>query len=208
MLGGCCDRRALGQFVVHKEDRRVRVREELLFDLTKPPITGNGHHQKQHDNQPSGLQRKAQDGPISAEQWAGIGVIAADFALLEEVMAQKRGYGQRQDPRQHQRDANHGEEGEEEFPRRIGTEPDPGKGHDADDRCAQERDLRFASRFIRRVARGFAPPHRDLHPLGDHNGVIHQHPHGDDQRAKGNPLHFDGEDRHEEKRANNREQQG
>ena len=46
----------------------------------------------------------------------------------------------------------------------------------------------------------------DLHALGDHDGVIHQHPHRDNQSAEGNSLHFNGEEHHEKKRADDRQE--
>ena len=65
----------------------------------------------------------------------------------------------------------------------------------------------LAGRLIRRSPAVLAAPHRDLHAFRHNDGIVDQHPHGDDQSAQRNPLHLDGKDRHEEQRTNHGQKQ-
>ena len=58
--------------------------------------------------------------------------------------------------------------------------------------------LRLARRFGGGIDCPPPSPHVDVHGLGNDDGVVHQHAHGDDQRAKADALDLDVEDRHEQ----------
>ena len=121
-------------------------------------------------------------------------------------MPQQRRHSHRHDPRHQQRDRDHRKKREHEFARGVRRQTDPGKRHDPDDRGTQQGDLRILRRCIRGGDRGPPLAHFLLHTLGDDDGVIHQHPHGDDQGPKADPFNFDAEQIHEEERGQHGQQ--
>ena len=104
------NRRALGQFVVHVKQRRVGVREELLFQHAKAHETDHRDGRQPDHHQPAQFERGPQNGRIAAKQETIIALVNLARAALEEVMRQKRCGGQRQQPAQQQRDGNHGKQ--------------------------------------------------------------------------------------------------
>src|SRR5690606_15895715 len=58
------------------------------------------------------------------------------------------------------------------------------------------------------IFRRLASLDADQHPFGDHNRVVHQHAHGNDQGAERDTLHLDGKHGHEEYRPEHGKQQG
>ena len=73
--------------------------------------------------------------------------------------------------------------------------------------ATQKRHLGASGRLPRRLAGLLAALHVDEHALRHDDGVIDQHPHGDDQRAERDPLHLDIEHAHEEDSAQHRQKQ-
>ena len=187
------DIRTLGQGVVDVENGCVGIREELLADLAKADNANGRQRDQKDDDRPAHPQRPAQQPAIGAEENAAIGIalICVRIALDEEIVAKQRRHGDRQHPAQHQRNADHREQGEHELPGGIRAQPDAGKRHHTDDRGAQQRDLCAVADIRRRGARWSPPLHLNLHAFGHNDGVVDQHPHGDDQGAERNPLHLD-----------------
>jgi hypothetical protein len=192
---------------VGEKDRRVGVGEELLLHLAEAPKANRRNQDQRDHNQPAPLQGLPKSVAIKAEQQAGIGIVIAVRADLEEVVPKQRCHRDGEHPGKQQRDADNRKKREHELARGVGAEADPGESHDADHGRAEQRDLGFACRLFCGVTRVFPTPHRDLHAFGNDDAIVHQHAHGDDERAERNAFHFDGEQSHEQERADHGQQQ-
>jgi hypothetical protein len=208
--GDLLDARAFGHPVVDHELGHRGVREEELVD---PAEADDGESQQaKHaaDGQPAGANGAAQQPPEGTIEATAIGIrgICARLRHRQELQTLQRRHRDRDHPRDHQRDADHGEQGGAVLTRTFRRHVDRKEGHHSDDRGAEQRPCRLGGRFDRRLHLSHAFLEADDIAFGDDDGVVDHHAERDHQRAQRHPLQIDAEQRHDHEGAENRHHQG
>ncbi len=206
---GIADMRALRQEQVDVEQRRARRREEALRQAGEDHRADHRQHQQRADGQLRPAQHACCQPAIARVPGAvvcGIGLLVG-AGVAQQVMAEQRYQQQGQQPAEQQRHGDDEEQREEELAGGVLGQADAGEGEDADDGRPQQRPLRLLQRLLRRLEDALALALTHQHAVADHHRVVHQHAHGDDQRAEGNPLQLDAGQPHHQQRAEHGEKQ-
>ena len=95
---------------------------------------------------------------------------------------------QGKNPRKHERHSNHDEEVAHINSRRIRTQVDRPKGKDSNKRSTQQRHGGFASNDSESLQSWLSFLQVDKNAIHNHDGIIHQHTHGKDERSQRNAL--------------------
>ena len=206
---GGTDIRALTQLVVDEKHRRAGIGKELLLDLTKAVKAHPGDSNQRDDGQRPHPQGAPQHFAVSPVHGATIRILFGRIGFdFQQISAEQRRYGDGQNPAQQQRHRNHRKQREQELAGRIGRQANARKRHDADYGSPQQRHLRAARRIAGSRHGGHATLHIDQHAFGDHDRIVNQHAHGNDQCAQRNPFHLNIGQPHHQDGAEHRQQQG
>ena len=109
--------------------------------------------------------------------------------LTEPSVGHERHMHQRQHPAQQQRHGQHDEQIAHVDTRRIGREEDRQERKDGDQRRAQQRHRRLPADGRHRLAARFPEFQVDQDAVHDHDGIVDQHSHGQDERRQRHALH-------------------
>ena len=153
-----------------------------------------------------------QQTPIDDKDFPFVGIFGlplgtAHILVGEEQVGEERHQGHRCDPAEQQRNQQHPEQGIGVFPCGILGKTNGRERHDGNHRGPQQWPDSLADNIHRRFQFRHAPLHAHQDAFGDHDGVIHQHPQGNNQCAQGNPLQINGQHFHDDKGAKDGEQQ-
>ena len=107
---------------------------------------------------------------------------------FQRVIRVNRDMRQRQHPTQQQGYRQHNKQIPHVLARRIRGNKDREKRQNSNQRGPQQRHRRLL-RYICQRSRPFhAPLQINQYPVDNHDRIIHQHPHGNNQRPQRNPL--------------------
>ena len=183
--------RPLGQFVLHIELVVDHIGEEALTHVTVAPDAQPHQHERHGDRRPAMPQAEAErrtqpavDSTVVERRAAG-----RSSRLTEPCVGHERHMHQRQHPAQQQRHGQHDEQIAHVDTRRIGREEDRQERKDGDQRRTQQRHRRLPADGRHRLAARFPEFQVDQDAVHDHDGIVDQHSHGQDERRQRHALH-------------------
>ena len=194
---------AFGQPKVDQDLRTVRSRKELLRDEREAGGAGDQHGEGQRHDGSAAAHTPRNDGADGAvgtavERAAMIGCL--DLTNLEQAIADPRREIDGGEPRDHERDARHPEQGADVLAGLALREADRDEAGHGDKGARQHRER--GGRVGERRSAELVVPFLELpvHHLDRDHGIVDKQPQRDDQGAKRDALQVDPHHRHDEER--------
>ena len=173
---------ALGQQHVGAEVGLVHLGEEVLRHAPHRPEREGEEQQRDGNRPPAVAQQRAEQTIEAAEE----GPLSAARAGLraEQQLAHERRLREGQQPAEQQRDGQHDEERLDDFGHGRRRQIERQEGDDGDERRPQQAPAGAIGTLDQRAAARNAAQHRLPGVVGHHDGVVDQHPHGDDEAGE------------------------
>ena len=186
------------------EYRCVRRRKKSLLDLAEGHDRPDRDSGDRQDDEHAGAQRHPEETAIGRIDEAAIGILGNVFRCPQKKLPEIGCDGYGEDPAHQQRNRDNREQREQKFAGGIWRQSNSRERHDPDHGGPKQRKRCRGLGIGGGVFGGLAPRHANQHAFGDHDGVVDQHTHGDDQCPETDPFHLDAEDRHEKQRGKHR----
>ena len=192
--------------------RPGRIREKALFHGSE---THHGEHKHTDDGSrhaPAETDAPCQEALVQGVKAPVIDIDLA-FALflgcggLQKNTAQQGSAGDRGQPTERQGEQDNSEQRTTILARGVLGCADGGKCGDGHCGTAQHGYSVLGDHIGGGIGTGHAPLHPHPDAVGDHDGVVHQHPQGDDERSQGDPFQRDMVDVHQDEGAHDRNHQ-
>ena len=196
----------LGQQHVGTEIGLVERREEILGHKTHyRQCRCKKRHDACHDAPPPS-QQGSQQAVESAVKFRIVGIVRGRVHAEHEV-AEKRRLRQGQHPAQQQRQGQHDEQRLDDLGHGRRRQVERQERENGDQRRAEQAPARGIRPVDDRTAPRDTPQHGLLRVIGHHDGIVHEHTHGDDEPGERRTVEPLAQELHQQQRTPDGEQQ-
>ena len=197
---------SLGQQHVGTEIGLVERRKEILRHETHYRQCRRKERRDTRDHTPPPSQQGSQDAVESAVEFRIVGIVRDGFDTKHEV-AEERRLRQGQHPAQQQRQGQHDEQRLDDLGHGRRRQVERQERENGDQRRAEQAPARGIRPVDDRTAPRDTPQHGLLRVVGHHDGIVHEHPHGDDEPGERRTVEPLAQELHQQQRTPDREQQ-
>ena len=183
---------------VRPEIRLIERREEVLRHRPHDNQRSNKEHYHRTQCQCFPANQRAEDGGEFVIERFVIRVFRAVLCFrFQDEITENSGLRQREHPAQSQRDGKHHKKRFHDFRHGRRSKVEREERTDSDERSPKQSPLRTGCSVYQRFPPVYSAGDGNLCVVCHHDGVIHQHPHGDDKSRQRSTVQPDTEERHD-----------